>query len=166
MFKKIKEFIKAFKDAYNTINVNKFADGCPGIVIEMKVAKKAIDDYSKKVDDIVYTADSLKIIFARLEAVYSCFPIKERQDFITKTLDLLRYGRNDDNGGLKDTCGWHALYRSQADYVKTKLKLLNEYYKEGKYSEVMSLAKEYNERLEEFYVLYNIIDIPNESKID
>jgi hypothetical protein len=154
MFKKIKEFIEAFKDAYNTINVNKID------------AKKAIDDYSRKVDNIVYVADSLKIIFARLEAIYSCFPITERQDFIQKTLDLLIYGRNDDNGGLKDTCGWHALYRSQADYVKTKLKLLNKLYKEGKYSEVKVLAKEYSERLEEFYVLYNIIDKPNESKID
>ena len=33
MCKKIKEFIKAFKYAYNTINVNKFE------------AKKAIDDF-------------------------------------------------------------------------------------------------------------------------
>ena len=38
MFKKIKEFIKAFKNAYNTINVYKIN------------AKKAIDDYSKMMD--------------------------------------------------------------------------------------------------------------------
>jgi hypothetical protein len=42
---KIKEFIKAFKNAYNTINANKID------------AKKAIDDYSKKVDYIVYASD-------------------------------------------------------------------------------------------------------------
>ena len=63
MFKKIKEFIEAFKNAYNTINVNKID------------AKKAIDDYSKEVDGIVYAADSLKIIFVRLEAIYKYFPI-------------------------------------------------------------------------------------------
>ena len=63
MFKKIKEFIKAFKNAYNTINVNKID------------AKKTIDDYSKKVDNIVYAAESLKIIFVRLEGVYKYFPI-------------------------------------------------------------------------------------------
>ena len=146
MFKKTKEFIEAFKNAYNTINVNKFD------------AKKAIDD----LDDIVYTADSLKIIFARLEAIYSCFPIKERQDFITKTLDLLRYGRRDANGGLKDICGWQALYRSQANYTKTKLGHLNKLYKECKYTEVIALAKEYNEQLEEFYVLYGIEEKPSE----
>lgn len=151
MVKKIKEFIEAFKTAYNTINVNKFD------------AKKAIDDYSKEVDDIVYTADSLKFIFARLEAIYSCFPIKERQDFITKTLDLLRYGRRDANGGLKDICGWYELYRSRVDFVKTKLKHLNKLYKDGKYSEVISLAKEYNEQLREFYVLYGIEENTSEN---
>lgn len=144
MFKKIKEFIEAFKTAYNTINVNKFN------------AKKVIDGYRKEANNIVYATDSLKIIFARLEAIYGCFPIKERQDFIQKTLDLLRYGRRDNNGGLEDICGWYALYSSQADYLKTKLKAMNKLYKEGKYTEVISLAKEYNEQLEEFFVLYGI----------
>jgi hypothetical protein len=154
MFKKIKEFIEAFKDAYNTINVNKID------------AKKAIDNYSRKVVRIVYTADSLKIIFARLEAIYSCFPIKERQDFIQKTLDILRYGRKYDNGGFKDTCGWCALYISESVGAKNNLAHLKELYKEGKYDEVKVLAKEYSERLENFYVLYNIIYNPNESKIN
>lgn len=146
MFKKIKEFIEAFKNAYNTINVNKID------------AKKAIDDYSKEVDDIVYAADSLKIVFVRLEVIYSCFPIKERQDFIQKTLDLLSYGRKDDNGNLKDYCGFRALYHSNANCAKNNLAHLKELYKEGKYDEVKVLAKEYSERLEDFYVLYNIID--------
>ena len=154
MFMKIKEFIKAFKDAYNTINVNKIN------------AKKAIDDYSKEVDDIVYAADSLKIIFVRLEAIYSCFPIKERQDFIQKTLDLLRYGRKNDNGDLKDFYGFRSLYASTANYAKTNLVHLKKLYKENRYGEVQVLAKEYSERLEEFYILYNIIDNPNESKVD
>ena len=150
MRKKIKEFIKAFKDAYNTINVNKFE------------AKKAIDDFKKEVDDVVYITDSLKIIFSRLEAVYICFPIKERQDFIKKTLDLLRYGRKDANGGLKDICGWYALYSSQADFIKTRLNWLNELYTAGKYDEVISLAKEYQGKLNEFNVLYGIEETQTE----
>ena len=154
MFKKIKEFIEAFKDAYNTINVNKIN------------AKKAIDDYSKEVDDIVYAADSLKIIFARLEGSYKYFPIKERQDFITKTLDLLRYGRKNDNGDLKDLYGLRTLYTSTANCAKNNLAHLKDRYKKGRYGEVQVLAKEYSERLEEFYILYNVIDNPNESKID
>lgn len=150
MFKKIKEFIEAFKNAYNTINVNKID------------AKKAIDDYSKKVARIVYVADSLKFIFPRLEAIYSSFPINERQDFITKTLDLLRYGRKDDNGGLKDTCGWGALYISESVVVKNNLARLKERYKEGRYGEVKVLAEEYSERLEEFCIIYGIKEISSE----
>lgn len=144
MFKKIKEFIKAFKDAYNTINVNKID------------AKKAIEDYSKEVDDIVYVDDSLKIIFVRLEAIYSSFPIKERRDFIQKTLDLLRYGRRNDNGDLKDFYGLRPLYHSNASNAKNHLAHLKRLYKKGRYGEVKVLAKEYSERLEEFYVLYGI----------
>ena len=151
MFKKIKEFIKAFKDAHNTINLNKIN------------AKKAIDDYKKEVDNIIYVVDSLKIIFARLEAIYKCFPIKERQDFITKALDLLCYGRKDANGELKDICGWCALYYSHADDANIKLKHMNNFYKEGKYNEVISLAKEYTEQLEEFNVLYGIKENPKEN---
>jgi hypothetical protein len=146
---KIKEFIKAFKDAHSAINVNKIN------------AKKAIDNFKRKVDSIVYTADSLKNIFELLEANYICFPIKERQDFIQKTLDLLRYGRKDDNGNLKDFHGLISSYQSNAYCAKNNLAHLNELYKGGIYDEVMKLVKEYSERLEEFYVLYNIIDKPN-----
>ena len=112
MFKKIKEFIAAFKNAYNTINVNKID------------AKKAIDEYSKEVDGIVYAYDSLKIIFERLEESYKYFPIKERQDFIQKTLDLLRYGRRDDNGNFKDFYSLISLYHSNANNVKFHLAYL------------------------------------------
>ena len=154
MFKKIKEFIKAFKDAYNTINANKIN------------AKKAIDDYSKEVDDIVYAADSLKIIFVRLKAIYKYFPIKERHDFIQKTLDLLIYGRRNDNGDLEDFYGLRSLYTSTADNAKNNLVYLKKLYKKSRYGEVQVLAKEYSERLVNFYILYNIIDKPNESKID
>ena len=117
MFKKIKEFIEAFKNAYNTINVIKID------------AKKAIDDYSKEVDDIIYAADSLKIIFERLEESYKYFPIKERQDFIQKTLDLLRYGRRNDNGDLKDFYGFKSLYHSNASNAKNHLVYLKKLYK-------------------------------------
>ena len=154
MFKKIKEFIKAFKNAYNTINVNKID------------AEIAIEDYSKEVDGIVYAAESLKIIFVRLEGVYKYFPIKERQDFIQKTLDLIKYGRYDDNGDLKDFYGFMTLYHSTAYDAKNNLTYLKKLYKRGRYGEVNVLAKDYSEQLEDFYVLYNIIDNPNESKVD
>jgi hypothetical protein len=149
MFKKIKEFIEAFKNAYNTINVNKFN------------AKKAIDDYSDAVDDIVYVSESVNIAFRRLDAVYRYFPIKERQDFITKTLDLLRYGRYDSVGDFKDACGLAATYRTYADVAQHNLVKLKKLYKEGKYNEIITKAEEYSEKLEDFYICYGIKENPS-----
>ena len=143
MFKKIKEFIEAFKDAYNFVNVNKID------------AKKSIDDYSKEVDEIVYTTESLKIIFTRLEAIYSCFPSKERQDCVIEILDLLRYGRQDDNGDFKDVCGWYELYRLKSVCVKDNLAYLKELYKKGRYGEVKVLVEEYSEQIKEFCNSYD-----------
>jgi hypothetical protein len=151
VIKKIKEFIEAFKDAYNAININKFN------------AKNAIEEYSDEVDDIVYAADSLKIILARLEAVYSNFPINERQDFIQKTIDLLKYGRRDANGELKDICGWIEIYRLKAEGAKNQLSYLKKIYGDGKYDEVIAKAEEYSNCLEEFYILYGIEENPSEN---
>lgn len=80
-------------------------------------------------------------------------------------MGLLRYGRKNDNGDLKDFYGLRSLYHSNANYAKNNLAYLKRLYKKGRYGEVKVLAKEYSERLEDFYVLYNIIDNPNESKI-
>ena len=154
MFKKIKEFIEAFKDAYNTINVNKID------------AKRIIEDYYEKVNNIENVANTMKYLYNNLIDVYRYFPKKERQDFIQKTLDLFRYGRQNDNGNFIDWVGITSLYYSKANCAKNNLAHLKELYKEGKYGEVKVLAKEYLEDLEEFYVLNNIIDNPNESKIN
>ena len=151
MIKKIKEFIKAFKYAYNTINVNKFD------------AKNAIEDYRKRVEEFSNVAKTMNDLYDNLRDAYIYFPTNERQDFIQKTMDLLVYGRRDSNGGFMDICGWCGLYSSQASYVKTTLKELNKLYKEGKYSEVIAKAEEYNERLEEFYILYGIDENPKEN---
>ena len=149
MFKKIKEFIEAFKNAYNTINVNKIN------------AKKAIDDYSDDVDDIVYAYESLKIIFGRHNAVNRNFPIKERQDFVQRTLDLLRYGRYDSVGDFKDVCGLVGVYRTYADGAQHNLVELKNLYKEGKYNKIITKAEEYSEKLEDFYIRYDIKENPS-----
>lgn len=144
MFKKIKEFIVAFKDAYNTINVNKFE------------AKKAIEDYRKRVEEFSNVAKTLDNLYNDLRDAYIYFPINERQDFIHNTMYLLSYGRKDSNGRLIDMRGLRALYCSEADYGLTKLMHLEDLYNEAKYDEVMAKTEEYNNRLEEFFVIYGI----------
>ena len=59
--------------------------------------------------------------------------------------------------------GFITLYTSTANLAKNNLAQLKKLYKRGRYVEIKVLAKGYSERLEEFYVLYNIIDKPNES---
>ena len=68
----------------------------------------------------------------------------------------ISYGRKDSNGRLIDMCGLQTLYRSEADYGRSNLTHLTDIYNEGKYDEVMTKIEGYNDRLEEFYVLYGI----------
>ena len=147
MLKKIKEFIKAFKDAYYTININKFN------------AKNVIEDYRKEVIQLANVAKTMANLYDNLRNVYIYFPTDERQDFIQKTMDLLSYGRRDSNRRLIDMCGLRALYSSKADYGRNNLAHLENLYDEGKYDEVMAEAEEYSNRLKEFYILYGIKDI-------
>lgn len=72
MFKKIKEFIKVFEDAYYTINVNKFN------------AKNAIEDCCKEVEQFSKVAKTLDNLYDNLVDAYKYFPTNERQDFIQK----------------------------------------------------------------------------------
>lgn len=147
MLKKIKEFIKAFKDAYYIININKFN------------AKNVIEDYRKKVEEFSKVAKTMENLYDNLKDVYIYFPVDERQDFIHETMYLLNYGRKDSNGRLIDICGLQALYYSEADYGRNNLAYLENLYDESKYDEVMTKTKEYSNRLEEFFVIYGIKDI-------
>lgn len=144
MIKKIKEFIAAFKNAYYTININKFN------------AKNAIEDYRKEVERLSKVAKTMENLYDNLVDVYKYFPIKERQDFIQKTMDLILYGRKDSNGGFIDICGLRGLYYSEADYGRNNLARLEDLYNEGKYDEVMGKTEEHSNRIEEFFVLYGI----------
>ena len=151
MFKKIKEFIIAFKNAYYTININKFN------------AKNAIDDYRKKVEEFSNVAKTMANLYDNLRDTYIYFPTDARQDFIHKTMYLLNYGRKDSNGRLIDICGLQALYYSEADYGRNNLAHLKNIYNEGKYDEVITKTKEYSNRLEEFYVIYGIKENQSEN---
>ena len=147
MFKKIKEFIEAFKDAYYTININKFN------------AKNAIEDYREKVEEFSKVAKTMENLYDNLKDVYIYFPTDERQDFIHNTMYLLSYGRKDSNGRLIDICGLQALYYSEAECGINNLANLEDLYNEGKYKDVMTKTEEYSNRLDEFIVINGIKDI-------
>ena len=142
MFNGIKKFIAAFKQALNIMNAN-----------EME-AKEAINKYRANVEYIGGVAEKMKTLYALIGELYVCFPIKERQDFVQKTYDLLRYGRLDENtGNFKDGANLITSYRHQYEDMKRWLKNMVNHYNAGHYKDVVDLYKiVYEPQLEKFYI--------------
>lgn len=144
--KKIKDFIQAFKQAYYEVNKNKI------------VAKNAIDMYSKEVDAVKDVAENLKLIYTKLKLVYHCLPIKERQSFIQKTLDLFKYGRINGNGGFMDEGGYCEIYNLQYNDMKNYLLAMNTLYGNERYEEVIEYVERCNKNLENFRIKHDLVD--------
>ena len=144
--KKIKDFIKVFKQAYYEVNKNKID------------AKNAIDNYRKEVDVVKEVAKDLKLIHTKLESVYRCLPIKERQNFIQKTLDLFKYGRINGNGGFMDEGGYCEIYNRQYNDMKDNLHVMNVLYGNERYEEVIEYVDLCNIKLENFGITHGLVD--------
>jgi hypothetical protein len=142
MFNSIKIFIAAFKQALNAMNADKIE------------AKDAIDKYRANVEYIGGVTEKMKTVYTLIGELYDCFPIKERQDFVLKTHDLLRYGRFDENtGNLKDGANFVTLYKHQYEDMKRWLKNMVNHYNAGHYKDVVDLYKIiYEPQLEKFYI--------------
>lgn len=142
MFNSIKIFITAFKQALNAMNADKIE------------AKDAIDKYRANVEYIEGVAEKMKTVCALINELYDCFPIKERQDFVLKTHDLLRYGRFDEKtGSLKDGTNFVTSYKYQYEDMKRWLKNMVNHYNAGHYNDVVDLYKTvYGPQLEKFYI--------------
>lgn len=143
MFKSIKEFYNIFVDTYRKFHALKFK------------AKDEIEFYEIEIDTIKNVSDKLCNIYSNLNRIYKYFPIPERQDFVSKTIDLLFYGRVKD-GEFIDSYSWVTLYHNQYLTMKNNYITLKSEYKQGHYDKVIELAEEYNIQLENFYKLYNI----------
>lgn len=144
--KKIKDFIKAFKQAYCEVNKNKID------------AKNAIDNYRKEVEVVKDVAENLKLIHTKLELIYHCLPIKERQNFIQKTLDLFKYGRINGNGGFMDEGGYCEIYNCQYNDMKDDLHVMNVLYGNERYEEVIEYVDLCNIKLENFGIKHDLVD--------
>lgn len=144
--KKIKDFIKAFKQAYYEVNKNKIE------------AKNAIDYYHKEIDVVKKVAEDLKLIHTKLESVHRCLPIKERQDFIQKTLDLFKYGRINEKGGFMDEGGYCEIYNLQYNHMKNDLHVMNILYGNERYEEVIEYVEQCKKNLENFGIIHGLVD--------
>ena len=150
MFNNIKNFIAAFKQALDTINVDKIR------------AKDAIDKYRANVEYIGEVTEKMITLYTLIGEFYSCFPIKERQDFVQKTYDLLRYGRFDEKtGNLKDGTSFVTSYKHQYEDMKRWLKNMIHHYNARHYKDVVDLYKDvYEPQLEKFYISIGVSE-PN-----
>ena len=144
MLKSIKEFYNIFVDTYRKFHALKFK------------AKDEIEFYEIEIDTIKNVSDKLYNIYFNLNSIYKYFPITERQDFVSKTIDLLFYGRCGKDGEFIDSYSWVTLYHNQYLTMKNNYITLKSEYKQGHYDKVIELAEEYNIQLENFYKLYNI----------
>lgn len=144
MFKSIKEFYNIFVETYRKFYALKFK------------AKDEIEFYEIEIDTIKNVKDMLRDIYYNINRIYKYFPIPERQDFISKTLDLLFYGRCGKDGEFIDSQSWITLYINQYLTMKNNYKTLKSEYKQGHYDKVIELVEEYNIQLDNFYKLYNI----------
>lgn len=143
MFKSIKEFYNIFVDTYHKFHALKFK------------AKDEIEFYEIEIDTIKNVFDMLRDTYSNLNRLYKYFPITERQDFVSKTIDLLFYGRVKD-GEFIDSYSWVTLYHNQYLTMKNNYKTLKSEYKQGHYYKVLALVEEYNIQLNNFYKTYNI----------
>lgn len=144
MFKSIKEFYNIFVDTYCKFHALKFK------------AKDEIELYEIEIDTIKNVFDMLRDTYSNLNRLYRYFPIPERQDFVSKTIDLLFYGRCGKDGEFIDSYSWMSLYQNQYLTMKNNYKTLKSEYKQGHYDKVIELIEEYNIQLDNFYKLYNI----------
>lgn len=138
MIKFCKELFKIFKTTYQTYYAEKIK------------AKLLIKDYQNKVNSIENVGNKLYNIANDLHTVYRFLPIKERQDFIQKTIDLINYGYEG------RVFGYGGEYKRLLTDMKNNLKVLKLHYKNSHYNYVIELTEIYNKKLEEFFKDKNI----------
>lgn len=161
MLKKIKDFITVFKVALNEVNKEKF------------LAKEAMSEYTKELNDIECVKTEMKEAFDKLSNVYLYLPKTERKDYIQKTLDLLKCGRPHKNDTITNVLlfdrplhfvGFFTLYENMYLKMKKNLEEMRSFYKIGLYKEVIEMCKEYTNELEHFYITLEVIDKPTEKE--
>ena len=141
MIDKLKDFIRAFVEAYKNINSGR------------TLAKNLIDEYKHKVDIIEHVYVTMEEALMNIEFIYSYLPKPNRADYVQKTIDLLRLGYvlKDGDEEIVVCVGVIETYNGQLRKMGSNLEKLERYYKRGDYDKVIELSTYYNEKFDEFY---------------
>ena len=146
MIGELKDIWIVFRKAYN----EHFA-------LKLK-AFDAIKECESKLDSIDRVCYLLDETYRNLDELYLQLPIKERQDFIQSTLDLIRYGVRTNEDGSFSGYGFNEIYHNLYRKLKSDYKYIKKLYKEKRYDDVIEQADDLLERVNNFYLEYNITE--------
>ena len=166
MINKIKLFFIALNEAYMKLTK------------DQREAKNVIGLTKVKVDYYQNNYNCLDLIYNNLNIMYSQFPKSQRQLYIQRTLDLLKYGFyykefKNDNGEtviklINSNDKKYSLYtyKSFVSDLKRKYNYMKALYKEHRYFEVIEEQKEFYSIIDDFNKKYiNDIEDPTSRAI-
>lgn len=146
MIGELKDIWIVFRKAYN----EHFA-------LKLK-AFDAIKEYESKMDSVGRVCYLIGETYRNLDELYLQLPIKERKDFVQSTLDLLRYGIRTNEDGSFSGYGFNEIYFNLHRNLKSDYKYIKKLYKEKRYDDVIEQVDDMLERLDNFYLEYNITE--------
>ena len=121
-------------------------------------AYDAIKKYESTMDSIDRVGHILDKIYRNLDEVYLLLPIKERQDFVKPTLDLLRYDIRANKDGSFLGFGFIDIYLNLYHKLKSDYNCIKDLYKEKKYIAVIERVDHMLVHLDNLYLEWKIVE--------
>ena len=121
-------------------------------------AYDAIKKYEATMDNIGRVGHILDKIYRNLDEVYLQLPIKERQDFVKPTLDLLRYDIRANKDGSFLGFGFIDIYLNLYHKLKSDYNYIKDLYKEKKYIAVIERVDHMLVHLDNLYLEWKIVE--------
>lgn len=147
------ELIKAFKDAYNKIYAEKI------------IAKKRIKEIEKLLKEWENRIDDIKLVEKTLIDNWHYLPIKQRKDYIQKTVDLIHYGFDieyHDDGRCTYYGGYYyglkKIYKNIVDVLQSYKNDMKHSYKNYEYDYVINDYIECSNKINLLMEKYGILE--------
>lgn len=152
------DLIIAIKEAYKKIYADKIK------------AKKLIKELNDLKLHFSYVSQVSAKIEENLSSIWKDLPIKQRRDYIQRTLDLLQHGfdvtyHEDGSRTYGGFCfGMTAFYKSLEDYVNEDIKRCRDYYLNHEYQMVESVYNKSITEINDRLVRYGILEVKKDDE--
>ena len=148
------DLIQAIKDAYNKIYAEKIEAKS-----KIKIAKKLFNEWKDR-------ANNIKLVENLLKDNWQFLPIKQRKDYIQKTVDLIHHGFDveyHEDGSITYYGGYDFglknMYDRIVDIIKGNLKDMKDLYENHEYQKVIKAYDNCIDEINEKLVKYHILEI-------